>query len=67
MKKISGILPPIQSEKLKHFFDSIKLSEIEKQIAHQILKEVKERLGFLVNVGLGLSDPGTLGRYIIRW
>ena len=37
---------------VKSFFDSIKLSEREKQIAHQILKEVIERLGFLVNVGL---------------
>ena len=34
------------------FFENIELSEREKQIAHQILKEVRERLGFLVNVGL---------------
>ena len=35
-----------------HFFENLKLTEREKIIAHQILKEVKERLGFLVNVGL---------------
>jgi excinuclease ABC subunit A len=37
---------------VKDFFDHIQLTEREEQIAHQILKEVKERLGFLVNVGL---------------
>jgi excinuclease ABC subunit A len=36
----------------KRFFEKIDLSERELQIAHQILKEVNERLGFLVNVGL---------------
>jgi excinuclease ABC subunit A len=34
------------------FFNTIKLTDREEQIAHQILKEVRERLGFLVNVGL---------------
>jgi excinuclease ABC subunit A len=34
------------------FFENLQLSEREGIIAHQILKEVKERLGFLVNVGL---------------
>ena len=37
---------------IQRFFEKIRLTEREKQIAHQILKEVKERLGFLVNVGL---------------
>ncbi len=36
----------------REFFDSIKLSAKEKEIARQILKEVKERLEFLDNVGL---------------
>ncbi len=36
----------------KGFFDNIKLSEKEKFIAHQILKEVRNRLTFLINVGL---------------
>jgi excinuclease ABC subunit A len=37
---------------VQEFFNTIKLTERESQIAHQILKEVRERLGFLVNVGL---------------
>ncbi len=35
-----------------HFFDTLKLTEREQIIARQILKEIKSRLGFLVNVGL---------------
>jgi len=34
------------------FFNHLKLTEREKTIAHQVLKEIRERLGFLVNVGL---------------
>ncbi len=34
------------------FFAGLKLSEREQLIAHRILKEIRERLGFLVNVGL---------------
>ncbi len=34
------------------FFDIIELTEREQHIAHQILKEIRERLGFLKNVGL---------------
>jgi len=34
-------------------FDGLKLSEKDRQIAHQVLKEIRERLGFLLNVGLG--------------
>lgn len=34
------------------FFDTIKLTETEKQIASQIEKEIKNRLSFLKNVGL---------------
>lgn len=34
------------------FFEELKLSEKEMQIGRQILKEIKSRLGFLVNVGL---------------
>ena len=37
---------------VQDFFENITLTEREEQIAHQILKEVRERLGFLVNVGL---------------
>ncbi len=41
------------------YFDSLQLNERELQIAHLILKEIRERLGFLVNVGL---DYLTLSR-----
>ena len=34
------------------FFDKLKLSKREQTISHQILKEINERLNFLVNVGL---------------
>lgn len=43
----------------KNFFGSLSLSERDKLIAHQILKEINERLGFLVDVGL---DYLTLSR-----
>ncbi len=35
------------------FFDALQLSESEKKIADQILREVRSRLRFLQNVGLG--------------
>ncbi|GAB6172901.1 excinuclease ABC subunit UvrA [Paradesulfitobacterium aromaticivorans] len=41
------------------FLESLKLTDKEQTIAHQVLKEIRERLGFLVNVGL---DYLTLGR-----
>ncbi len=34
------------------FFANLRLTEREQSIAHQILKEIRERLSFLVNVGL---------------
>jgi excinuclease ABC subunit A len=34
------------------FFQSLKFTDRELVIAHRILKEIRERLGFLVNVGL---------------
>lgn len=46
-------------EKAKEFFDKIKLSEREEIIARQILKEIRTRLSFLLNVGL---DYLTLNR-----
>jgi len=42
-----------------HFFENVSLSEKEKIIARQILKEINSRLGFLKNVGL---DYLTLSR-----
>ena len=37
---------------LVEFFDNLQLSDREKQISHQIVKEIKARLNFLNNVGL---------------
>ncbi len=41
------------------FFEKLKLKEKQAQIAKQILKEIKSRLSFMINVGL---DYLTLGR-----
>ena len=45
--------------KALEFFNSVKLSELEEMIAKPILKEVRDRLTFLINVGL---DYLTLSR-----
>ncbi|MEE9442518.1 MAG: excinuclease ABC subunit UvrA [candidate division Zixibacteria bacterium] len=47
---------------VKVFFDKLKLTKTKEMIARQILKELRERLGFLVNVGLDyltLSRPAS--------
>lgn len=47
-------------DQAKPFFDSLKLDTREAKIARQILKEVNQRLDFLINVGLpylSLSRP----------
>jgi excinuclease ABC subunit A len=49
----------IPVSELKQFFDNLKLTERQKLIARQILKEINARLGFLVDVGL---DYLTLSR-----
>src|SRR5574344_2104773 len=36
-----------------NFFEKISLTEQEQSIAKRVLKEIKARLGFLINVGLG--------------
>ncbi len=38
---------------LRTFFRELSLTETEQMIAHQILKEIDARLGFLIDVGLG--------------
>ena len=38
---------------LLNFFDSLQLNEREKLIGERVIKEIKERLGFLNSVGLG--------------
>jgi excinuclease ABC subunit A len=39
--------------KASEFYEKLDLTSKEEQIASQLLKEIKERLGFLLNVGLG--------------
>ncbi|MEA1987442.1 MAG: excinuclease ABC subunit UvrA [Candidatus Marinimicrobia bacterium] len=39
--------------KAREFFENIKLNKTDAKISEQILKEVRERFGFLTNVGLG--------------
>lgn len=46
-------------EEAHEFFDNLHLTEKEMQIARLIFREIKERLGFLINVGL---DYLTLSR-----
>lgn len=55
--KINGVniseLTSMSVEKLIEFFDNIKLTNIERQIAETAIEEIKSRLEFLYNVGLG--------------
>lgn len=45
-------LTALSIKQAKAFFFKLKLSKREKQIARQILKEINQRLGFLIDVGL---------------
>ena len=51
-------------EKADEFFAALKLSEFELKIAAEVIKEIRARLGFLRNVGLGYltldRESGTL-------
>lgn len=51
-------------EKADVFFRDLKLTEYQEKIAHEIVKEIRARLGFLKNVGLGYltlnRESGTL-------
>ncbi|MGA3283013.1 MAG: excinuclease ABC subunit UvrA [Verrucomicrobiota bacterium] len=40
-------------EKADEFFANLRLTEFEEKIAHEVIKEIRARLGFLKNVGLG--------------
>ncbi|HBT20857.1 MAG TPA: excinuclease ABC subunit UvrA [Peptococcaceae bacterium] len=44
------LMPVLEARK---FFDELDLSERERKIAGQILKEIRQRLDFLIRVGLG--------------
>ncbi|MBP9901432.1 MAG: excinuclease ABC subunit UvrA [Verrucomicrobiota bacterium] len=39
--------------KADEFFATLKLTEFQAKIAHEVIKEIRARLGFLKNVGLG--------------
>ncbi len=51
-------------EKADDFFAGLKLTEFQEKIAHDVIKEIRARLGFLKNVGLGYltlnRESGTL-------
>jgi excinuclease ABC subunit A len=51
-------------EKADGFFAGLKLTEFQEKIAHDVIKEIRARLGFLKNVGLGYltlnRESGTL-------
>ena len=51
-------------EKADDFFEKLKLTEFEQKIANEVVKEIRARLGFLKNVGLGYltldRESGTL-------
>ena len=50
--KSIGDLTSLSISNVKEFFDNIELTKTESHIARQILKEIKERLSFLTNVGV---------------
>jgi len=54
-----GKVTELSIEEAYQFFEGLSLTEKEMQIANLIFREIKERLGFLVNVGL---DYLTLSR-----
>ncbi|OIU69603.1 excinuclease ABC subunit UvrA [Rossellomorea aquimaris] len=54
-----GEVTAFSIEEADHFFSKLELSEKDMKIARLILREIRERLGFLVNVGL---DYLTLSR-----
>jgi excinuclease ABC subunit A len=58
-KKNIAYVTDLSIREAADFFDSLVLTEKEKAIANLILKEIKTRLGFLINVGL---DYLTLSR-----
>jgi excinuclease ABC subunit A len=51
-------------QRADEFFATLKLTEFQEKIAHDLIKEIRARLGFLTNVGLGYltlnRESGTL-------
>ena len=52
-KRSLGELSSMPIEDILHVFGSITLNNTDKKISNQILKEIKNRLNFLLDVGLG--------------
>jgi len=52
-KKSIADLADLSAKNLLNFFDTLELTEREQLIAKQLFKEIRSRLKFLVNVGLG--------------
>jgi len=52
-------LSDLSISRCRDFFDRLEITDTEVKIAHQILKEIRERLDFLINVGV---DYLTLSR-----
>ena len=54
----------LSAEKADEFFANLQLTEFEEKIARELIKEIRARLGFLKNVGLGYltlnRESGTL-------
>jgi excinuclease ABC subunit A len=67
-KKIPGLsimdICGLSVDKADEFFATLKLSEFQRKIAAEVIKEIRARLGFLKNVGLGYltldRESGTL-------
>ncbi|MGA2802219.1 MAG: excinuclease ABC subunit UvrA [Verrucomicrobiota bacterium] len=57
IRKIPGLsvmdVCALSVERADDFFAGLKLTEFEEKIAHEVIKEIRARLGFLKNVGLG--------------
>ena len=47
-----GTLSSYPIKEIKVFFDQIKLNKMDTAIADQIIKEIKKRISFLIDVGL---------------
>ena len=47
-----GEISSMSINDLNQFFDNLILSKMEKEISDQILKEIRQRISFLINVGL---------------
>ncbi|MGH8023698.1 MAG: excinuclease ABC subunit UvrA, partial [Limisphaerales bacterium] len=68
VKKIPGLsimdICELSVEKADEFFATLKLSDFQRKIAGEVIKEIRARLGFLKNVGLGYltldRESGTL-------